>query len=126
MGMALLRGWQAQGLEPSFVVDPAAVEIATPHRHVADARALHLDDDLLAGGGRVQFYLGSDAAASVSHWGQRIDASTPVQSVLFGNDANMQPVINGYDMTFVIDFSHEPLKISGNHIGPGIKAFELE
>src|ERR1700712_655087 len=40
MGMALLRGWQAQGLEPSCVVDPAPVGIAPPHRHVAEAQAL--------------------------------------------------------------------------------------
>ncbi len=54
-----------------------------------------------ADGGRVQFYLGSDAGASVKNWGQRIDANTPVQSVLFGNDASSKPVINGYDMTLL-------------------------
>jgi hypothetical protein len=42
-----------------------------------------------------------------------------------GNTATKAPG-NAYDMTFVIDFSHEPLKISDNHLGPGIKPFELE
>jgi hypothetical protein len=42
-----------------------------------------------------------------------------------GNTATKAPG-NAYNMTFVIDFSHEPLKIDGNHIGPGIKPFELE
>jgi hypothetical protein len=42
-----------------------------------------------------------------------------------GNTATKAPG-NAYNMTFVIDFSHEPLKISDNHLGPGIKPFELE
>jgi hypothetical protein len=53
------------------------------------------------GGGRVQFYLGSDKNGSTTRYGQKIDASTPMQSVLFGNDVNGQPVINGYDMTIL-------------------------
>lgn len=40
MGAALLRGWQAQGLAASFVVDPAAPPVPSPHRQVADASAL--------------------------------------------------------------------------------------
>ena len=40
MGTALLRGWQAEGLAPSFVVDPADVAIEPPHRHVQEAQAL--------------------------------------------------------------------------------------
>ena len=42
-----------------------------------------------------------------------------------GNTATKAPG-NTYAMTFVIDFSHEPLKISGNHLGPGIKPFAVE
>ncbi len=40
MGAALLRGWQAQGLEPSIVIDPATRDIPSPHRHIADASEL--------------------------------------------------------------------------------------
>ncbi len=40
MGTALLHGWQEQGLEPSCVVDPAAIEVPAPHRHLIDAAAL--------------------------------------------------------------------------------------
>jgi hypothetical protein len=54
-----------------------------------------------AGGGRVQFYLASDATATIAHSGQQIDATTPVQGVLFGKDGAGQPVINGYDMTIL-------------------------
>jgi hypothetical protein len=54
-----------------------------------------------AGGGRVQFYLGSDKTGNGGKSGQMIDATTPAQSVLFGNDGNGQPVINGYDMTIL-------------------------
>ncbi|WP_428390500.1 pyrroline-5-carboxylate reductase [Lichenicoccus sp.] len=37
MGSALLHGWQAQGLSPSFVLDPAPTAMSMPHRQVADA-----------------------------------------------------------------------------------------
>ena len=40
-----------------------------------------------------------------------------------GNTATMAPGAN-YPTFFVIDFSHEPLKIGANHIGPGIKPFD--
>lgn len=40
MGMALLRGWQAQGLAASLVVDPAPVKVEAPHRHIGEAQAL--------------------------------------------------------------------------------------
>ena len=40
MGRALLRGWQAQGLAPSFVVDPAEIKIDAPHRHLSDIAKL--------------------------------------------------------------------------------------
>ena len=43
MGAALLRGWQAQGLEPSIVIDPAPSQIPAPHRHLVDASALPAD-----------------------------------------------------------------------------------
>ncbi len=36
MGAALLRGWDAQGLSPSVVVDPGAVEVASPHLQFDD------------------------------------------------------------------------------------------
>jgi hypothetical protein len=48
-----------------------------------------------AGGGRVQFYLGTGNA------GQSIDAQTPTQAALFANGANNQPVVNGYDMAIL-------------------------
>ena len=41
-----------------------------------------------------------------------------------GNTATMAPGAT-YPTVFVIDFSHEPLKIGANHIGPGIKPFDL-
>ena len=40
MGMALLQGWQAQGLAASFVVDPVPVAIAAPHRRIEALHAL--------------------------------------------------------------------------------------
>lgn len=43
MGMALLQGWQAQGLAPSLVIDPAPVAIDAPHRRVGDAAGLPED-----------------------------------------------------------------------------------
>ena len=43
MGMALLRGWQAQGLGPSFVIDPGPVAVEAPHRRVPDAAGLPPD-----------------------------------------------------------------------------------
>lgn len=39
------------------------------------------------------------------------------------NTATMAPGAT-YPTFFVIDFSHEPLKIAANHIGPGIKPFD--
>jgi hypothetical protein len=43
--------------------------------------------------------------------------------VITANTATLAPGVT-YPTVFAIDFSHEPLKISGNHIGPGIKFFE--
>jgi hypothetical protein len=40
-----------------------------------------------------------------------------------GNTATLAPGVT-YPTVFAIDFSHEPLKISGNTIGKGITAFE--
>ena len=37
MGSALWRGWQAQGLSPSVVVDPTPADLAPPHVKVGDA-----------------------------------------------------------------------------------------
>lgn len=54
-----------------------------------------------AQGGRVQFYLGSNKDNGTNGWGQRIDANTPMQSVLFDAGANSQPKINEYDMTLL-------------------------
>ena len=54
-----------------------------------------------AGGGRVQFYLGSDQNGGTDGYGQKIDVSTPMQSALFAKDASNQPIINGYDMTML-------------------------
>ena len=36
MGAALLRGWDAEGLAPSVVVDPGPAEVPMPHRKVGD------------------------------------------------------------------------------------------
>ena len=41
-----------------------------------------------------------------------------------GNTATMAPGAT-YPTVFVIDFSHDPLRIGANHIGPGIKPFDL-
>ena len=54
-----------------------------------------------AGGGRVQFYLGSDKDGSTGKFGKKIDANTPMQAALFATAANKQPVIEGYDMTIL-------------------------
>ena len=54
-----------------------------------------------AGGGRVQFYLGSNQNGATDRYGQKIDANTPMQAALFANDAGGKPVINGYDMTML-------------------------
>lgn len=55
-----------------------------------------------ADGGRVQFYLGSDDDESTLHYGQKINAGTPMQKALFANDATTKkPVINDYDMTIL-------------------------
>ena len=54
-----------------------------------------------AGGGRVQFYLGSDQTGTGGNYGQKIDTTTPSQSVLFANDTTGTPTINGYDMTIL-------------------------
>jgi hypothetical protein len=54
-----------------------------------------------AGGGRIQFYLGTDGPGTGGKSGQKIDAATPQQSALFAKDATGQPVINGYDMTIL-------------------------
>ncbi len=40
MGSALLAGWQADGLSPSMVVDPAGTAPPRPHRVVTEAAAL--------------------------------------------------------------------------------------
>jgi len=40
-----------------------------------------------------------------------------------GNTATLTPNA-GYSTTFVADFTHEPMKISGNTLGKGIKDFE--
>ena len=40
MGSALLAGWQADGLSPSMVIDPAGTVPPAPHRAVPDASAL--------------------------------------------------------------------------------------
>ncbi len=61
-----------------------------------------------AQGGRVQFYLGSDQNDATGNYGQKIDANTPMQSVLFGKDTNNQPVINGYDMTILACQGYAP------------------
>ncbi len=53
------------------------------------------------GGGRVQFYLGSNGAGTATTWGERLDSKTPLQSALFAKDATGQAVINGYDMTIL-------------------------
>jgi hypothetical protein len=52
-------------------------------------------------GGRVQFYLGSGADLNTDHYGQKIDANTPLQSALLADDAGGEPVINQYDMTIL-------------------------
>ena len=67
-------------------------------------RKMGIDDSEFtdpAGGGRVQFYLGNDKTGTGGKSGQKIDAATPAQSVLFGQDAQNQPVINAYDMTIL-------------------------
>ena len=43
MGMALLRGWQEQGLQPSVVLDPAPVRVDAPHLRIAGANELPAD-----------------------------------------------------------------------------------
>ena len=43
MGKALLNGWQARGLAPSFVLDPAPAEVSTPHRQGVDAASVPED-----------------------------------------------------------------------------------
>ncbi|HYQ01728.1 MAG TPA: hypothetical protein VER96_23805 [Polyangiaceae bacterium] len=54
------------------------------------------------GTGRVQFYLGSDAARHTANSGQKIDTATPLQEELFKTNATTaEPVINGYDMTIL-------------------------
>jgi hypothetical protein len=55
-----------------------------------------------SGGGRVQFYLGSDGAKHTDHSGQKIDNDTPWQADLFNTDpASKKLVINNYDMTIL-------------------------
>jgi len=55
-----------------------------------------------SGGGRVQFYRGSDVDENVVNSGQKIDGNTPMQKELFATDAtSTQPVINNYDMTIL-------------------------
>lgn len=56
-----------------------------------------------SGGGRVQFYLGTDDPNDPMHknYGQSIDATTPLQASLFAMGPNAQPVINDYDMTIL-------------------------
>jgi len=55
-----------------------------------------------SGGGRVQFYLGSDVNKRTDTYGQKIDNNTPMQEKLFVTDATTsQPVINNYDMTIL-------------------------
>jgi len=52
------------------------------------------------------------------------DRSNPSAGLtITGNTATLAPGVN-YTPVFAIDFSHEPLKISGNSIGKGIKGFE--
>ena len=41
-----------------------------------------------------------------------------------GNEARLAPGI-GWTTIFVADWSHEPLKLSGNRLGPGIAPFEV-
>jgi Right handed beta helix region len=43
--------------------------------------------------------------------------------VISGNKASLAPGVS-WSTVFVADFSHEPLKISGNALGAGIQAFE--
>ncbi len=43
MGSALLAGWQADGLSPSMVIDPAGTAPPAPHHAVADISALPED-----------------------------------------------------------------------------------
>lgn len=49
-----------------------------------------------AQGGRIQFYLGSDKDATTAHYGQKIDGTTPMQSVLMAGTK-----LNDYDMTIL-------------------------
>lgn len=44
--------------------------------------------------------------------------------VVAGNDASIAPGV-GRSTIFVADWSHEPLKIGPNRLGPGLSAFEL-
>ncbi len=53
------------------------------------------------------------------------DRSNPSAGLtITGNTASLAPGVS-YTPVFVIDFSHEPLKISGNVVGKGIKGFEI-
>jgi hypothetical protein len=55
-----------------------------------------------SGGGRVQFYLGSDVSKKTDSSGQKIDNNTPWQTDLFATDpTTTKPVINNYDMTIL-------------------------
>ncbi len=70
-----------------------------------------------AGGGRVQFYLGTGNTDTNGEWGERIDANTPKQSNLFKTDATTSlPVINNYDMTILAcqgdDYPQKPADLS--------------
>lgn len=65
-------------------------------------RKMGIDDSEFtnpAGGGRVQFYLGTGDTDTNGNYGQIIDKTTPKQSALFASGADGQPLINGYDMT---------------------------
>lgn len=44
--------------------------------------------------------------------------------VIAGNDASIAPGV-GRNTIFVADWSHEPLKIGPNRLGPGLSAFEV-
>jgi hypothetical protein len=61
-------------------------------------------NDVGTGAGRIQFYLGNgtDGKGNLGgNYGQKINANTPNQSVLFQAGANSEPVLNEYDMTIL-------------------------
>ena len=81
-----------------------------------------------AGGGRVQFYKGSDKNGATNRYGQIIDGTTPMQASLFAN-VGTEPVINGYDMAILAcqgsapDQKPEDLTTLRNYAASGGRVF---